>query len=105
MSLRMFLVGFGIMVLTSVIRGLLPKVPTWALVWVSAALGAAGETGMALMNGTDWQTAIMQGLMSGVLASGMYAGGAKWAIKPVVSKFGRQPNEEEAPAKEPPEVV
>lgn len=57
--------------------GLKEKIPKKWLPIVSGILGCAGQVSVALVAGSNWEQAIMFGIVSGLAGAGFYSAGGK----------------------------
>jgi len=74
--------AFGVMILIYLVRrlGLLDKLPTDAVVWVSLGVGVLGCTAAALIDGAALGAAILQGIVLGLSSAGLWSAGGKHGL-------------------------
>lgn len=77
--------AFGVMILVYLVRklGLMTKVPSNALVWVSVGLGVLTCVSAAIIEGKDVPTALAQGAILGLSGAGMWNAGGKRLLGPI----------------------
>jgi len=70
-------VGFCLMLLTAASKWVIEKfrddIPPATMPWVAAIIGTVGALGLTLSSGLIWWQALISGLVTGAISSGLYS--------------------------------